>query len=196
MPYLGTVDELKSAARATGAEELIVAPSSVSDEQLARTAQLAQNLGMRVRVVPRMMDAVGVGAWVEHLGGVPLMVLCHVDPKGWQFAVKHTLDRTSAALGLLVISPLFLGLVLSVRLSSPGPIFFRQERIGRDGRVFDCLKFRSMRPEDPANAGFDLKTGAAPGGVEGEDRRTRIGKLMRKTSMDELPQLLNVLRAT
>ena len=101
VPYLGTTDNLESAARATGAEELIVAPSSVSDEQLARTAQLAQNLGMRVRVVPRLMDAVGVGAWVEHLGGVPLMVLCRVDPKGWQFAVKHAFDRTAAALGLL-----------------------------------------------------------------------------------------------
>ena len=75
VPYLGTADDLESAARATGAEELIVAPSSTSDEQLARTAQQAQNLGMRVRVVPRLMDAVGVGAWVEHLGGIPLMVL-------------------------------------------------------------------------------------------------------------------------
>ena len=110
VPYLGTAEDLESAARATGAEELIVAPSSASDEQLARTAQLAQYLGLQVRVVPRLVDAVGVGAWVEHLGGVPLMVLCHIDPKGWQFAVKHALDRTLAALGLLTISPLFLGL--------------------------------------------------------------------------------------
>ena len=194
VPYYGTTSNLEIAARATGAAELIVAPSSVSDEQLARTAQLAQNLGMRVRVVPRLMDVVGGGAWVEHLGGVPLMVLSHVDPKGWQFAVKHALDRTSAALGLLVISPLFLGLALLVRLSSPGPIFFRQARIGRDGKVFDCLKFRSMRPSDPAKADFELKAGAAPGGVEGDDRRTWIGKIMRKTSLDELPQLLNVLK--
>ena len=99
VPYCGTTSNLEIAARATGAEELIVAPSSVSDEQLARTAQLAQNLGMRVRVVPRLMDAVGGGTWVEHLGGVPLMVLCRVDPKGWQFAVKHTFDRTAARWG-------------------------------------------------------------------------------------------------
>jgi len=194
VPYYGTTSDLEIAARATGAAELIVAPSAVPDEQLARTAQLAQNLGMRVRVVPRLMDAVGGGAWVEHLGGVPLIVLSRVDPKGWQFAVKHALDRTSAALGLLVLSPLFLRLALLVRLSSPGPIFFRQSRIGRDGKVFDCLKFRSMRPPDPAKAAFELKAGAAPGGVEGDDRRTWIGKIMRKTSLDELPQLLNVLK--
>jgi exopolysaccharide biosynthesis polyprenyl glycosylphosphotransferase len=194
VPYFGTTDNLEIAARATGAAELIVAPCSVSDEQLADTAQLAQNLGMRVRVVPRLMDAVGGGAWVEHLGGIPLMVLYRIDPKGWQFALKHALDRTVAGLGLLLISPLFTTLALLVKFSSPGPILFSQQRVGRDGKVFDCLKFRSMRPVDPAKPGFELQEGAAPGGVEGDDRRTRIGKIMRKTSMDELPQLLNVLR--
>jgi exopolysaccharide biosynthesis polyprenyl glycosylphosphotransferase len=194
VPYLGTTDNLENAARTTRAEELIVAPSTVPDELLARTAQRAQSLGIRVRVVPRLVDVVGVGARVEHLGGVPLLVLNHVHPKGWQFAVKHALGRLIAGVGLLLISPLFLALALLVRFSSPGPILFRQRRIGRDGRVFDCLKFRTMRPPDPANAAFALKTGAAPGGVEGDDRRTPIGKFMRKASLDELPQLLNVLR--
>lgn len=194
VPYLGTTDSLESAVRTTKSEDLIIAPCALPDEQLALLAQRAQNLGMRVRVVPRLMDAVGVNARVEHLGGVPLMVLYRVDPRGWQFAVKHAFDRSVAALGLLLISPLFLALTLAVRLSSPGPVFFGQERIGRDGNVFKCLKFRSMRPAGPADAGFALQDGAAPGGVEGEDRRTRIGKLMRKTSLDELPQLINVLR--
>ncbi len=96
---------------------------------------------------------------------------------------------------LLFISPVFLTLVLLVKLSSPGPIFFRQPRVGRDGRVFDCLKFRTMRAPDAADAAFQLKTGAAPGGVEGVDRRTKIGKkILRATSLDELPQFLNVLK--
>lgn len=194
VPYLGTPDNIDIAARATRAEELIVTPTSVPDEQLTRAARRAQNLGMQVRVVPRLMDAVSVGTWVEHLGGIPLMVLCHTDPKGWHFAFKHASDRVLAGLGLLAISPIFLTLALLVKLSSPGPVFFRQPRIGRDGKVFDCLKFRSMRPADPAKAGFELKEGAAPGGVEGDDRRTRIGKIMRKMSLDELPQLVNVLR--
>ena len=194
VPYMGTTGNLESAMRATRAEELIVAPSSLPDEQLARTAQQAQNLGMRVRVVPRLMDAVGTNTRIEHLGGVPLMVLNRVDPKGWQFAVKHAFDRTAALLGILLISPLLIVLALAVKLSSPGPILFAQERIGRDGKVFGCLKFRSMRPSDPAKAGFEPQAGAAPGGVEGDDRRTRIGKIMRKASLDELPQLFNVLR--
>jgi exopolysaccharide biosynthesis polyprenyl glycosylphosphotransferase len=194
VPYLGTTDDIDSAARASRAEELIVAPSTASDEQLAHTALLAQNLGIRVRVVPRLMDAVGLGARVEHLGGVPLIVLFHADPKGWQFSLKHAFDRAAAGVGLLLISPVFIALGLLVKLSSPGPILYRQERVGRDGKVFDCLKFRSMRPVDSATAGFQPRAGAAPGGVEGDDRRTVIGKIMRKTSLDELPQLLNVIR--
>jgi exopolysaccharide biosynthesis polyprenyl glycosylphosphotransferase len=194
VPYLGTTDNLENAVRATGAEELIVAPSSVADEQLARTALLAHHLGLRVRVVPRLMDAVGVGARVEHLGGVPLIVLYHVDPQGWHIAFKHAFDRVAAGMGLLVISPVLIVLALLVKFSSPGPIFYGQDRIGRDGKVFACLKFRSMRPTDPADADFTPTAGTAPGGVEGVDRRTRIGKLMRKTSLDELPQLINVLR--
>nr|WP_235887199.1 sugar transferase [Mycolicibacterium arabiense] len=194
VPYLGSLDNLEFAARATKAEELVIAPASMSDDQLARVAHRAQNLGMRVRVVPRVMDAVGIGTRIEHLGGVPLMVLGRVDPKGWQFAVKHALGRLIAAVGLLLISPVFIALALLVKLSSRGPIFFSQDRVGRDGEVFGCLKFRSMRPLDPAQAAFALQEGAAPGGVEGDDRRTTIGKIMRKTSLDELPQLINVLR--
>jgi exopolysaccharide biosynthesis polyprenyl glycosylphosphotransferase len=194
VPYLGTTGNLESAMRATRAEEIIFAPSALPDEQLARVAQHAQNLGMRVRVVPRLMDAVGTNTRIEHLGGVPLMVLNRVDPKGWQFAVKHTFDRTAALLGILLISPVLIVLALAVKLSSPGPILFAQERIGRDGKVFGCLKFRSMRSSGPAKAGFKPQEGAAPGGVEGDDRRTRIGRIMRKASLDELPQLFNVLR--
>jgi exopolysaccharide biosynthesis polyprenyl glycosylphosphotransferase len=194
LPYLGTIDNLDFAARATAAEELVIAPSSMPDDRLAHIAHMAQNLGMRVRVVPRVMDAVGVGTRIEHLGGVPLMVLGRVDPKGWQFAVKHALGRLIAAVGLLLISPVFIALTLLVKLTSRGPVFFSQERVGRDGEVFGCLKFRSMRPLDPAKAAFALREGTAPGGVEGDDRRTTIGKIMRKTSLDELPQLINVLR--
>ncbi len=82
VPYLGTTDNLENAVRTTKCEDLIIAPCALPDEQLALLAQRAQNLGMRVRVVPRLMDAVGVNARVEHLGGVPLMVLYRVDPRG------------------------------------------------------------------------------------------------------------------
>ncbi|GAA1461148.1 undecaprenyl-phosphate glucose phosphotransferase [Williamsia maris] len=194
VPYLGRPEDLAEIATAAGAEELIVSFSEMSEDSLTATVRVAHDLGMRVWVVPRVFDAVGARARIEHLGGVPLLVLPQVNPRGWQFTVKHGMDRGLTGLGLLVISPIFLTLALLVKLSSPGPIFFKQQRVGRDGQVFDCLKFRSMRPPKASDAQFELKEGAAPGGVEGVDRRTRIGKLMRATSLDELPQLLNVLR--
>ena len=192
--YLGTPDTIEQAIADTAAEGIVIAFSRTHDELLARIVRIAHQHGVRLWVVPRMFDVVGERARVEHVGGLPLLALPHNNPRSWQFAVKHAGDRIAAAIGLLLISPLFLTLVVLVRLSSPGPIFFGQPRVGRDGNVFDCLKFRSMRPPRDSDADFELKAGAAPGGVEGVDRRTKIGKIMRATSMDELPQLLNVLK--
>ena len=194
VPHLGTLADFADVAAATHAEDLILSQCEASDDELVTIIRAAHTLDIRVWVLPRVHDVIGAHARVEHLGGLPLLVLPQVNPRSWQFAVKHALGRIITAFGLLLISPVFLGLALLVRLSSPGPIFFRQQRVGRDGVVFDCLKFRSMRPPRESDAAFELTAGAAPGGVEGVDRRTRIGKIMRQTSLDELPQLLNVLR--
>lgn len=194
VPYVGSTEDIEQAVRKTGAQSVVIAFSRSRDEMLTHVIHIAHRHGLRVWVVPRMFDVIGEKARIEHIGGLPLLALSYTNPNGWQFAVKHIFDRVAAGLGLLLISPLFLTLMLLVRVSSPGPIFFRQGRIGRDGKVFDCLKFRSMRPPRPSDADFELQLGAAPGGVEGVDRRTRIGKLMRATSMDELPQLINVIK--
>ena len=120
-----------------------------------------------------------------------------VRPKGWQCAVKHALDRLAAAVLILLLGPLLLVSIVAVKLSSRGPVFFRQRRVGRDGRPFDLLKFRSMQLPADARGGSEslmLPDDTAPGGVEGSDRRTAVGRLMRRLSIDELPQLFNVLR--
>ncbi|SDU84231.1 sugar transferase [Gordonia westfalica] len=194
IPHLGGVDDLDDAIRATDAEILVVAFAVTNVERLTASVRIAHRHGVKVWIVPRMFDVVGRRSRVDHIGGLPLMSVPHTNPRGWQFRAKHIGDRVTAALILTAIAPLFLTLMLLVRLSSPGPIFFAQPRVGRDGRVFDCLKFRSMRPEDPDAEKFRPVAGSAPGGVEGVDRRTWIGKIMRSTSMDELPQLLNVFR--
>lgn len=194
VPYLGMPDTVNDAIDRTGAECVVVAFSIFPDEVLAEVVRVAQSRGLRVWVIPRMFDAIGEHMRVDHIGGLPVLALAHTNPHGWQFAVKDVLDRVSAGLGLLLISPVFLTLMALVKFSSPGPIFFRQPRVGRDGKVFDCLKFRTMRAAEPSETGFVPEAGAAPGGVEGVDRRTWIGKILRATSLDELPQLLNVLR--
>ena len=159
-------------------------------------------LGLQVSFVPRFFESVNVHLALEHLGGLPLFGLRPIDPKGWQFAIKHVFDRMLAGFLLVLLAPLLAGLALATRLSSPGPVLFRQRRIGRDGHGFDMLKFRSMRlapaapPRWPPRAARSSAVPAdvAPGGVEGDDRRTWVGTLMRSTSLDELPQLFNVLR--
>jgi lipopolysaccharide/colanic/teichoic acid biosynthesis glycosyltransferase len=118
----------------------------------------------------------------------------HRDNAGdWRFALKYAIDRVLALLMLLVLTPVLLAAAVAVRLSSAGPIFFRQRRVGLDGRVFEVFKFRTMA-EQPVDHGFALPDGVAPGGVEGTDRRTGVGRWLRASSLDELPQLVNVLR--
>ncbi|WP_223204902.1 sugar transferase [Gordonia jinghuaiqii] len=194
IPQLGGVDDLDEAIRVTGAEILVVAFAVTNVERLTASVRIAHRHGIKVWIVPRMFDVIGRRSRIDHIGGLPLMSVPHTSPRGWQFRTKHIGDRVVAGMILLAIAPLFLTLMLLVRLSSPGPIFFAQPRVGRNAKVFNCLKFRSMRPEDPEAEKFRPTDGSAPGGVEGVDRRTKIGKIMRSTSMDELPQLLNVIR--
>jgi lipopolysaccharide/colanic/teichoic acid biosynthesis glycosyltransferase len=105
---------------------------------------------------------------------------------------KYLVGRILALVALVVLLPALIALAAAVLLSSRGPILFRQRRIGKGGEVFEMLKFRSMRTG--ATSGFVPVAGAAPGGVEGTDRRTAVGRFIRRTSLDELPQLWNVVR--
>jgi exopolysaccharide biosynthesis polyprenyl glycosylphosphotransferase len=203
VPVLGTVEDLDETVERTGVRRLIVAFSSVTDARVSRLIQRCQELGMEVSVVPRMFDTINDRVGYDTVGGLPLLSFAAVDPDGMQFAIKHALDRVLALALLVVCSPVILCAAVVVRLSSPGPAFFRQRRVGRDGKVFDFYKFRSMRVAQGSAQEGEQGTGAldfllsgdvAPGGVEGEDRRTTVGRFLRSTSLDELPQLFNVLR--
>lgn len=203
VPVLGTIDDLDETVERSGVKNLIVAFSSAADARVSRLIQRCQELGVEVSVVPRMFDTINDRVGYDTVGGLPLLSFSAVDPKGLQFAIKHALDRVLAAVLLLLFSPLILCAAIAVRLSSPGPALFRQRRVGRDGRVFDFYKFRSMRivpgqeesKEDDSSAlDFLLAGDIAPGGVEGADRRTAVGRFLRGSSLDELPQLFNVLR--
>jgi exopolysaccharide biosynthesis polyprenyl glycosylphosphotransferase len=193
-PVLGGPDDLAEVAADTGASQVILAFSSAPDRGLVPLVRRCDELGLEVSLVPRLYESINERIVLEHLGGMPLLELRTVDPKGWQFTIKHGFDRLFATFALIGLSPLLLALTIAVKLSSPGPTLYRQRRIGRDGTDFDLLKFRSMRPATRSEGDFTPEAGTAPGGVEGVDRRTRIGRFMRRTSLDELPQLINVLR--
>ncbi len=194
LPVLGASWDLEQVVQRYDVEQVVVTFSTAPHAVLLGMIRRCRELGVEVVVVPRLFEEVSNRVGVEHLGGVPLLRAETVDPRGWQFAIKYGTDRVVAAVALLLLSPVLAALALAVRLSSPGPILFRQRRVGLDGRDFDMLKFRSMRVAPAGSAEFVPTAGLAPGGVEGDDRRTRVGEIMRRLSLDELPQLVNVLR--
>jgi len=201
IPILGGPDDLEKVAERVGAKHIVIAflSSRGSDAKLVQLVRQCDDLGLEVSLVPRLFEAINVRVNLEHIGGMPIYRLRAVRPRGWQFAAKYVIDRVAAAFFVLLLSPILLLCAVAIKLSSRGPVFYRQRRVGRDGRPFDLLKFRSMRGEatDPAedpNVSVLLPGDTAPGGIEGDDRRTAIGRLLRRTSLDELPQLFNVLK--
>jgi exopolysaccharide biosynthesis polyprenyl glycosylphosphotransferase len=197
-PVLGSPEELGEIADRTGAQHVVLGFSKAPDRALLPLVRECELRGLRVSLVPRLFESVNVHLALDHLGGLPLFGLRSIDPRGWRFVVKHVIDRLAAALLLLGMLPLMLALAVAVKASSPGRALFHQRRIGRDGREFMMIKFRSMREPsgtELAVANFAREdSDIAPGGVEGDDRRTRLGAWMRSLSLDELPQLVNVLR--
>ncbi len=169
---------------------------------------------LRLEAVQKAIEACeveGVEAWLsadfiqtsvarpsfENLGRRPMLVFRATPEISWPMMVKDGIDRLGAAAGLVVLSPLFLVTALMVRFSSPGPILFRQKRAGIHGRPFTMLKFRTMSTDAEARHADLLEQNEMSGPVfkiRNDPRITPIGKLLRKTSFDELPQLWNVLR--
>lgn len=192
LPIVGGLTELRSAVAATGARHVIIAFSSIRDSGLGPVVRDCEQLGVDVSVVPRLFDAINGRSVYQRIGGLPLIGLRPTLRSSVRLRVKRIVDLVTAACALVVAAPLFAILALAVRLDSPGPVFYRQRRLGRDGQVFDVLKFRSMRVGD--SGAFVPAPGSAPGGVEGVDRRTALGRMLRRSSLDELPQLVNILR--
>ena len=198
LPVLGASWDLEDVVREHRIEHVVVAFSTAPNSVVLDVVRRCWRLGVSVRVVPRLFEVEGVRAHTERLGALPLTALRPSDPHGWLFSVKYAIDRLVALLTLVLLAPVFGVVALAILISSGRPIFFRQRRVGRDGHVFEMLKFRSMAgtPNDgQANApwaatmaGLDAsELGAAP------DRRTRLGSFLRRTSLDELPQIWNVL---
>jgi exopolysaccharide biosynthesis polyprenyl glycosylphosphotransferase len=201
-PVLGPPEDLGRIAEETGAQHVIFAFLTVPDQVLVPLVHLCQERELEMSVVPRLFDSINTRVQLEHMGGLPLYALRGTNLRGWQFTVKHALGKLIAAVLLLVLSPLILATAAAVRLTSPGPLLFRQRRIGRDGQQFDLLKFRSMTVSTDSRNGAEadkrpplVEDGMGPGGVEDASQDlTPVGGFIRRTSLDELPQLWNVLR--
>ena len=208
LPVLGSTADLERLVAEHRIEHAILSFSRASHLDDLATSRRLIELGVSVSIVPRLFEGVPDRIALERAGGLPMLSIYPSNPKGWQFTLKYGIGRVAALILTVLLSPLLLLIALCTLITLGRPILFKQDRVGLDGREFGMYKFRTMREAGDAqqetgsaDAATDsamikrLQTeGLAPGGVEGVDRRTRFGTFLRKTSLDELPQLFNVLR--
>jgi Undecaprenyl-phosphate glucose phosphotransferase len=185
VPVLGTVADLPALVERTGAEIVYLALARAEHEAEHQALEGLADSTAAVRLVPDLARAFTLNASVEDFDGMPVVLVTETPGQGWNAVLKRTFDLVLSALGLVVLSPALLAIALWVKLDSPGPVLYAQERIGMNGRRFRMLKFRTMRT--------DAEAEGQPGWTKpGDPRRTRAGRVLRPLSLDELPQLWNV----
>jgi len=194
VPILGGPSDLDEIVSKHGVEHVIVTFSTEPHEVLLRIVERCEQLGVSVSFVPRLFEKMKDKVSIESVGSIPLISVEPTNPKGWHFIIKYAIDRIVAAALVLICLPVLIATGLAVWVSSGRPIFYRQLRVGRDGRPFGMFKFRSMKPVSGMQGSCEFPPDIAPGGAEDADRRTSVGAFLRRTSLDELPQLINVLR--
>jgi exopolysaccharide biosynthesis polyprenyl glycosylphosphotransferase len=180
-----------------GADRLIIASSRDHSDMTLDLVRAAKATGARVSVVPQVLEVVGTTGVFDELHGMTLVGVRRFGLTKSSELIKRSFDVLGAAIGLLAVSPLLIMAALAIKLDTRGPVFFAQERVGRDGRRFRIVKFRSMihGAEDRKQALHGAnETDGGLFKIADDPRITRVGAWLRKTSLDELPQLFNVIR--
>lgn len=207
LPRLGGLADLRQLVRRLRIDRVLVASSDLSHNQIARVLRAVGDLPVDVRVSSGLVDILGRRLFVRQTAGIPMVGVKPISLSRRGFVLKRAFDIVVAAGAVLVLSPLMLAAAVLVKLTSPGPVLYRQDRIGQGGSPFVMLKFRSMKcgcgsdehrrrvVEQIAMGSSDAARSAA-GEYKAEDdpRMTSAGKWMRRYSIDELPQLFNVLK--
>jgi exopolysaccharide biosynthesis polyprenyl glycosylphosphotransferase len=191
-----TLDRVRAALRGTDIHRVIVAPRTLESDAVLDVVQLSKALGAKVTLLPRVLEVIGSSVEFDDLGGMPMLGVRRFGLTRSSRALKRTLDRIGGGLMVLATAPLMAVLAVAIRVESRGPVLFRQTRVGRGGQRFEMLKFRTMVDgADALKAGL-LSRNEAEGlfKIADDPRVTRVGRFLRRTSLDELPQLLNVLR--
>jgi Undecaprenyl-phosphate glucose phosphotransferase len=187
LPVVGRIADLPRLVEQHHVEHVFIALPLGRHAEARRVFDVLAETFVDVRLVLDVPDLAGLSLTTSNLDGLPLIGLRENPHFGLNVFVKRTMDIVLSTFGLLILSPLFLGLAALIKWCSPGPVFYRQERCGLNGKPFDMLKFRTMRVDAERLTGPVWATKDDP-------RRTWFGSFLRRTSMDELPQLINVLR--
>ena len=187
VPVLGRVSDLGRVIEAQNIQEVYVALELKNYPEILEALQVVNKYPVNVRLIPDLFQLLTLKANVQDLDGYPVICVDEVPLRGARRFIKRVFDMVVSGLGLLVLSPFLLLVALLVKLTSRGPVFYSQERIGLDGRRFKIHKFRTMVAGAEQTTGPVMCRPADP-------RITKIGRLLRKYSIDELPQLINILR--
>jgi exopolysaccharide biosynthesis polyprenyl glycosylphosphotransferase len=201
LAILGSTDRLAAIIRLLDVERVIIAFSNESHESTLELIRSLKDMDVQIDIVPRLFELVGPGVAIHSIEGVPLVSLPALRLSRSSHLLKRVTDVVLTVVGLVALAPAFAVIAVAIKLDSRGPIFFRQTRMGCGDRTFRIFKFRSMvadadqLKDDVAHLNKHL----APGGdprmfkIEDDPRLTRVGRILRRFSLDELPQLLNVV---
>jgi exopolysaccharide biosynthesis polyprenyl glycosylphosphotransferase len=197
LPIVGPPDDVLAAVRRVSAHRVIIALSAEGRETTLQVAAACQEAGVPFGIVPDLYTLIASGADVELVDRLPLLTLRSSPLTGWGRRLKDTLDVVGAVVGLLLTLPLWAAIAAVIATGTPGPIFYRQKRIGKAGVPFYAWKFRTMVRGADTHLTHDALLRArfsTSFKLPDDPRVTRIGRWLRRTSLDELPQLLNVLK--
>ncbi len=194
-PSLGTLADLGEAVQRLEIERVVIQGDSAPPEVVHEAIQSAKVMGVKVSLLPRMFEIVGSSVAFDYVGGLTVLGVRRFGLSRRALLVKRAFDLVGSSVLLVITAPLLAIIALAVRLTSSGPVLFRQTRVGRDGRHFRVLKFRSMvaDAEERKRDLFALNEAEGLFKIEDDPRITRVGRALRRTQLDELPQLLNVL---
>jgi exopolysaccharide biosynthesis polyprenyl glycosylphosphotransferase len=209
VPVIGNLETLPEAIRESQANEVIISDPNVPGERLFDVMiQTGRRRGVEFRIAPTLLNCLPSKTEIDQVGSLPMVTLFRSPLSHGARIIKRASDLLVAALALTILSPLWLLIAILIKMDSTGPVFYKQERVGMDGRIFLFYKFRSMRvgSDDATHREYQRAyISGRPDTNLGDDERpvfklraderiTRIGRLLRKTSLDELPQLFNVMR--
>jgi len=198
LPWLGRFSDLDTIIEAQAIDRVIIAFSRASHEQLLESIRACRDAGVSVDVVPRLFEFLDGVRALEQVGGLPLLSIGAPMLTSASIAAKRVLDAVGSAALILLFSPLMIAIAIAIKLESRGPVFFRQPRAGRGNSSFQMIKFRSMYLDAEQRKEDMAELNEASDGVMFKIRRdprvTRVGRFIRRFSLDELPQLFNVLR--
>ena len=197
VPVVGRLEDLNDVIDGYHVTRVIIAFSRARHQQILDVVRACADRGVRVNIVPRLFEILSSQTAMDDVEGIPLLDVAHVEMSRLNTVVKRVFDLVVGGLTALVALPLIGVLALAIKLDSRGPVFFRQERMGRGGRVFRIFKLRSMHV-DAEQLRYDLAEQNEYSGpmfkIKSDPRLTRVGTFIRKWSLDEVPQIFNVLR--